>query len=157
MAHYIDNTPCSYFGPDCEPFLRAIGWLEAGILYETGPVAPAFVERLATLLVDPWIPWVCGGSHRCGLCRLTGGPGSIRIGGTEVGIGNTNLFVPSAGFAYVAPSTVLHYMDAHQYSPPAAFVEAVRACPDMRSMDYLRRMSRECPELVKRSAAHGQH
>jgi hypothetical protein len=43
---------------------------------------------------------------------------------------------------YVAPSLVLHYVDAHEYLPPESFQRAVMACPPMRSMEYLRAISR---------------
>jgi hypothetical protein len=39
---------------------------------------------------------------------------------------------------YVAPSLVVHYIDAHQYAPPDAFQHAVTSCPPMRSMDYFK-------------------
>jgi hypothetical protein len=45
----------------------------------------------------------------------------------------------------VAPSLILHSMDAHEYAPPAAFCEAVLACPPMRSMDYLRAILKNGP------------
>lgn len=55
-----------------------------------------------------------------------------------ISMGSTNLFVPGAAALYVAPSLILHYMDAHEYAPPAAFCQAVLQCPPMRSMAYLR-------------------
>jgi hypothetical protein len=48
-----------------------------------------------------------------------------------------NLFVPGKKCVYVAPELVLHYIDAHDYSPPKVFQKAVLACPRMLSRDYL--------------------
>ncbi len=39
---------------------------------------------------------------------------------------------------YVAPSLILHYIDAHGYAPPDQFQRAVMECPPMKSMPYLR-------------------
>lgn len=58
--------------------------------------------------------------------------------GGAVAIGGANLFVPGDGVIYAAPSTIIHYIDAHRYLPPAAFVAAVHACPPMRSPAYLK-------------------
>ena len=33
---------------------------------------------------------------------------------------------------------ITHYIAAHWYRPPDVFLEAVRACPPMRSMDYMK-------------------
>jgi hypothetical protein len=41
---------------------------------------------------------------------------------------------------YVAPVGILHYIAAHWYKPPMAFVEAVMACPPMQSMAYKREL-----------------
>jgi hypothetical protein len=51
-------------------------------------------------------------------------------------VGCTNLFVPGDGVVYVAPSMIVHYLDAHRYQPPAAFLAAVDACPPMGSAAY---------------------
>ena len=48
------------------------------------------------------------------------------------------LFVPGETCLYAAPSLVAHYVDAHEYRPPEAFLRAVRACPPMKSMAYLK-------------------
>ena len=42
------------------------------------------------------------------------------------------------GCILVAPSLVLHYIDAHQYLPPAEFISAVLRCPEVGSPEYVR-------------------
>ncbi|AMV29564.1 hypothetical protein VT84_34535 [Gemmata sp. SH-PL17] len=61
-------------------------------------------------------------------------------------MGVSNLWLPGDGFLFVAPSLILHYMDAHEYSPPDEFQEAVRACPPMRSMAYLKALLKNGPK-----------
>jgi hypothetical protein len=134
MAHYADNTPCDYFGP--YP-LMAIGWLEPGQPYDKGALDVAFVRALVALATDPFQPIVFRGGHRCGFCRLSGGSG-FRYENQSVPIGWANLFVPDGERLFVAPSMILHYMDAHEYAPAANFQRAVLACPPMRSSEYKR-------------------
>jgi hypothetical protein len=70
-----------------------------------------------------WQPFYFRGSHSCELCG--------RSRGTH------NLFVPGAGFVYVAPEMIVHYVDAHSYMPPESFLQALRSCPEMGSDAYL--------------------
>jgi hypothetical protein len=137
MAHFPDLSSLGGLG-SWEPVPLAIGWLDPSVPYATGAVSPACFSALVRLLVDPWQPAAAGGSHRCGFCRFSGGPGELRHDGLSVRLGASNLFVPSGTIAYCAPSLVLHYIDAHGYCPPEPFFAAVLACPEMRSVAYLR-------------------
>ncbi len=49
---------------------------------------------------------------------------------------------------YVAPSTIVHYIDAHGYAPPPAFCHAVFTCPPMRTMEYRHDLLHWPPEFV---------
>ena len=66
----------------------------------------------------------------------------MRIGDNDIMLGAANVFVPSDEAIYVAPSLVLHYIDAHAYLPPEEFRRAVEACPPMRSIEYLKALRR---------------
>jgi hypothetical protein len=140
--YFPDLTPCSYFPIDPGGRLLAVGWLDPGHEYDRGEVSLEFVRKLVELLADPWQPVTLLGWHDCGFCRLTGGPSTFRLGpsadGPEVQVGIANVFVTGRGVLYVAPSLILHYIDAHEYAPPAQFQQAVLACPLMRSMDYFK-------------------
>ena len=59
-----------------------------------------------------------------------------------VALGASNLFVPTSEVLFVAPSLVVHYIDAHQYRPPDSFLDAVDGCAEMRSLEYLRALAR---------------
>jgi len=72
------------------------------------------------------------GRHACDLCdsadptaeRLT----RMELDGREVHLGNGEIRVLGPdGLWYTAPTLVTHYVDAHQYLPPAAFVDGVLA------------------------------
>jgi hypothetical protein len=92
------------------------------------------------LLQEPWQPGIFMGFHRCDLC-LYEGPS-----------GKRNLFVPSDGFAFVAPELIAHDMNAHGYRPPDEFCAAVLACPEMRSMPYLKALLAAARPLVQAPA-----
>ncbi|MFI0941211.1 hypothetical protein [Streptomyces sp. NPDC021020] len=93
-----------------------IGWLSAGRPYPTGAVTAAFVEKL-TAVHEVQRMNECLGFHECELCpedEAPRGNGEIRIPGAP-------------GIAYAAPFLVTHYVTAHGYRPPQAFVDAVLA------------------------------
>ncbi|MEK6247834.1 MAG: hypothetical protein N2C12_06615 [Planctomycetales bacterium] len=148
MAHFDDLTPCRYFPIDHQENLVAVGWLDPDFEYSQGDVDPDVVADLCRLLVAPWEPCVTMGWHDCGFCRFTTGPRQFSYNGTEVTLGITNLFVPTDGELYVVPSLILHYIDAHNYSPPPAFCDAVMDCPEMRSMDYLKAIIKNGPKAL---------
>ena len=136
--HYSDLESCTLFSNIARVPVLAVGWLQSGHIYAEGEVDPTIVDRLCALLANPWQPALALGVHQCEYCRLTGGPTIFARGHFRIGLGVNNLFVPTSEVVYVAPSTILHYMDAHEYAPPIEFCDAVMACPPMRSMSYLR-------------------
>ncbi len=42
------------------------------------------------------------------------------------------------------------HIDAHQYRPPDVFQQAVMACPEMRSMPYLKAIRANGPKGITR-------
>lgn len=124
------------------PPALAVGWLAAEEAYPQGPMDRRVFDALFALSVEAWQPWTTAGFHRCSFCQFTGGPGVITHEGRSVGLGTVNVLVPFEEALYIAPSHVLHYIDAHRYRPPDVFCEAVLACPPMRSMDYWKALRR---------------
>lgn len=70
-----------------------------------------------------------------------------------MGIGN--LFVPAADTIFVAPSLIVHYIDAHEYCPPQPFKDAVLGCPKMRSMKYLKAIRQHAPKEMFSAISSG--
>ena len=146
MTHYADLTPCEYFGVEYAPGLRSVGWLEKEHPHRRGAVSPEFIFALETLLIASWQPGVFVGVHPCPFCRISGGPATFSTTtGAEIQLGGNNLYLPGDGFLYVAPSTIIHYIDAHEYAPPDEFQTAVLNCPEMRSMAYLKLIRANAP------------
>lgn len=135
MSHYDDSArwECAADGQR----VTTIGWLDPARTHSTGEVRAGVFEKLVALLEDPWQPFASAGRHACPFCRFTGGPADVRCAGHTARVGSSLLFVPSVATVFVAPSLVVHYIDAHGYSPPADFQEAVLHCPPMRSLPYL--------------------
>jgi len=123
MTTIRDLDRCDLLPVDSDA-LRTVGWLGEDSDFQHGEVQLNFFERLKLLCADPWEPVVSAGLHQCQLCQFDG-PRFSR-----------NVFVPYQGQIYVAPVGIVHYIAAHRYRPPQQFVDAVLACPPMRSMQY---------------------
>lgn len=150
MSWFNDLAPCDYFGPEHAAGLKAVGWLEEGREFRSGKADPRFVHKLVLLLGEPSPLDRQTDPHYCSLCAFSRGPSEFRLwqspGMPAVPLGNRNLCVPGAGCLYVAPSLILHYVDAHQYAPPEEFVKAVLECPPTRSQEYLKAVQSNAPK-----------
>jgi len=141
--YFADLSPCNYFSFGRSERLRAVGWLAWGHPYRErqAELPQDNFRQLLRLLVNPWEPLHFMGQHECDFCfgneeaarRFT-----LERYGFVIHFGASNLFVPGRGCIYVAPSMIAHYMDAHDYEPPAEFWEAVLSCPEMDSATYRR-------------------
>ena len=139
MTYFEDLSSCEVFAdPDTPEQILAVGWLERGHSYQQGPVQEEVVDALVQGLVNPWQPVAFAGGHKCSFCRLSGGSGGFVYKGTPFSMGVSNLFIPGEHCVYVAPSLIVHYIDAHEYTPPQPFCHALLTCPPMRSPAYFR-------------------
>jgi hypothetical protein len=118
-----DLDPWRYLPVECDA-LTAVGWLTRDSAFETGSVPEPFFRKISELCTMPWQPIVTAGFHLCELCQFDG---------PHFG---DNLFVPYSGRIYVAPVGIVHYVAAHWYRPPQIFIDAVLACPPIKSMAY---------------------
>jgi hypothetical protein len=150
MSRYDDLSPCEYFGPEHAAGLKAVGWLEEESEFRQGKPDARFVHKLVLLLGDSSPLDRSADPHYCSLCSLSHGPSEFRLwqspGMPVVPMGNRNLVVPGNGYLYVAPSLILHYIDAHQYAPPEEFVKAVLECPPTRSQEYQKAVQANAPK-----------
>ena len=127
MAWFNDLSPCNYFGEEFAAFLLAVGWLERGKPFPIATPDRRVYEKIIELRTNPWQPGVFAGHHECDLCQYE-----------PEARGGANLFIPCSQVVYVCPELIAHYMNAHGYGPPQEFCDAVLACPQMRSMEYLK-------------------
>ena len=68
------------------------------------------------------------GLHDCTLC--SSGP-DARLRRSHI-----NLLIPSKRAVFACPAAIVHYLTAHSYLPPVAFIEAVFDCPPYGSPQY---------------------
>lgn len=138
------NISLSELGVPSDVPTTLVGWLVDGDLpvVSTPLVSDDFFERLLEMLEDPWQPLVFAGRHRCVFCRFSGGPTRVSFRGKSADVGCSNLFIPTDGAMFVAPSSIAHYVDAHSYFPGSDFVSAVMQCPPMGSIAYLKLIRR---------------
>lgn len=133
--YFPDLTLCRYSpGPlhaaDWKVSLFAVGWLKRGHDFSRGTVPSWLVHRLRRLLEQTrkrFPDLTFRGVHACTLCADCHGlPDS-----------NINVWIPGEDVVYAAPAGILHYIEAHTYTPPQAFIDAVQVCPDVDSPAYL--------------------
>jgi len=137
--HFQDLSRCDYFRAN--DALVSIGWLERGQDYQRGEVSEEFSNKLQSLLVRPFQPSMKMGWHTCDLChKIEDGPLFVTFQGKSVKMGISNLFVPAVDKVFVSPSLIVHYILEHNYKPPDVFIEAVRSCPEMLSLEYFRQL-----------------
>jgi hypothetical protein len=110
------------------PFVRAIGWLASGHSFVTGPAKPEFLAAVRSICAH-WqestssLDWPFAmGVHTCDFC------GAFEAAG--------NIGVPSGEILFVAPEMLAHYVEVHDYSPPAEFVAAAIAAPRPGTAEY---------------------
>jgi hypothetical protein len=117
--YFADLTPYSYTSqPEaCGASTRVlnVGWLDAPHAFPIGEVPHALVERLR-MLVHCAITKTMGGSHPC---SLPGAHDAPPRGNGEI------IVVGGDGTHYHAPRLIHHYVTAHRYQPPQAFIDAV--------------------------------
>lgn len=114
-----------------------VGYLTPDQDYPRGEVSELVFERLVRLVRHPF--WFFCGHHDCNLdpCGSPQPLPELRYKGLVIPTQcSTDIYVPAEEVIYVAPALIMHYIRGHNYLPPAAFIEAVLACPDPTSPEY---------------------
>lgn len=119
--YFADMSSYSYSYEDDERF--NIGWLAADHSYRSGEVDPLVQAALRYLL--RFQVNLTRGVHRCDFC------GSVDIFvedglGERCKLGIAEILVEGEGdLRFASPSLIVHYIEAHDYSPPREFQGAV--------------------------------
>jgi len=118
MAFFEDLTPYTYFHPEEE---RAntlnVGWLQFGHPFPVGQSSPEFCVQLELLCRNRVKR--TRGFQCCGFCES----GENHRSSAEIRVAIRNR-------VFAAPELIHHYVVAHDYLPPAEFIEAVLASAD---------------------------
>lgn len=102
----------------------AIGFEFAGRTAAPSRDEAGFFDALAQLFVESKSRELSETPVSCRQCRFSRGPVEVehRLGSIPA---DRLLVVPARDRSYVTPGLVLHFIDAHGYRPPEAFVDAV--------------------------------
>jgi len=122
---YIEDLSLVGGEASCDwPMTRAVGWLAAGHEFAKDRVPPEALERLRLLHSALngsgriLVPAITAGLQDCDFCAADGNHHGenmeLRVRGRD-------------GAVFLAPAMVVHYIDVHDYCPPAVFVEAILA------------------------------
>lgn len=112
------------------PGTACVGWL--GTLQVRLPswrrTTPEFRRRLEVLAAERSVN-AARGSHVCASCRSANLPIARASDGAARPLGSAEIWVPARdrSVIFIAPNLVHHYVTAHGYAPPRAFVDAVLA------------------------------
>jgi hypothetical protein len=91
----------------------SVGWLEGDDLLHSLGNSPS---ELVKLLKQYDVQNRCRGFHTCEYCSEWG---------SEVATGNGEIWVVKDETLYIAPYLIIHYIEKHDYKPPAEFIDAV--------------------------------
>ncbi|WP_020407096.1 hypothetical protein [Hahella ganghwensis] len=122
LTQYTDG-----FEPSLERVFN-IGWLDSNSDFPVGNVKPEHLHKLKELALGKHPFSACfrisRGFASCGLC---GGITTTIFHEKKEIIGTFLLLVPSLddGQYFAAPSTIIHFIEKHQYMPPQAFIDSL--------------------------------
>ena len=125
---FADLTPYEYGYELPRSNVLNVGWLARGHVFAVGPVPETFVSALRRLAKSP--ENLYRGYHACEFCPVpplvvdSAGRRVINPPGDSMGNGEIRV-TGSNGIVYVAPVLVAHYVEVHNYLPPAEFIQAV--------------------------------
>lgn len=116
-----------------------IGWLSRGHAFPTGPVDPALLDRLDLFCAAPVNR--TKGQHFCEFCAGERSQEECWAAEEEIAASSAEIraFGPEA--VYCAPVLIRHYVAAHAYRPPHAFIAAVMDGPQPGEAAYAERLA----------------
>jgi hypothetical protein len=137
MAYFSDYSPYGY-GNEPQPGVVHVGWLDNVHAYPKGTVDARLVEKMKLLASHP--VELYRGKHICELCveppdlvkamlpnRVVLDPQCSWARWVEQRSSNGEIRVPGEGIVFAAPVLIIHYVEAHNYLPPAQFLKAIES------------------------------
>jgi hypothetical protein len=119
--YFSDLSSYSYMLPWPLDSVLNVGWLDEKHPYQTGRVDSVVVDKLRWLAREHAVRRTRG-LHQCPFCAYKGHEPNVNRP-----LGMAEVWVPRAGGFFAAPELVIHYIQAHGYCPPDAFLNAVRS------------------------------
>lgn len=125
---FDDLSDYSYFLKKPVGNVKNVGWLDASHVFPVGQSSANFLSKLERIIASRDVVNVhvnqIRGVH---LCALSSSCQSVVIRGGKVGLGSSEIWIPSTDGKnfFAAPSLVFHYIRDHNYLPPQEFIDAV--------------------------------
>jgi hypothetical protein len=139
MAYFPDLSQYRYvnYRPGV-PELN-VGWLSAAMEFGKKKATDALLDRVWNYCALSFEE--TRGRHVCEFCPEDTSRVAERLG-QRLHLGSAEIRVLSrSGEIYAAPNLIYHYMLAHDYDPPEAFVDALLTGPLVTSLEYVDRLS----------------
>ena len=129
--YFEDNTNYSHYLNTPIDVVWNVGWLERGKEYSKGKVDTDILSKFASILtatgnVDVHINRM----RSLDSCALSGCNGIVvACQSMSVDLGGSEIWLPSVkkGEYFACPSLVYHYIQEHDYQPPAEFLMAIES------------------------------
>jgi hypothetical protein len=135
MTYFSDHSPYAY-GHGSHPGVVHVGWLDNIRPYPKGTVDARLIEKMKLLASTP--VELYRGKHICELCveppdlvkttqpnRVVLDPNCSWARWVNQRSSNGEIRVSGEGIIFAAPVLIVHYIEAHNYLPPTAFLRAV--------------------------------
>lgn len=116
--YYPDLSPYAYSSQIADAL--NVGWLDPAHAFPQGPTPDGFAARLADFCAAAHRVNRTQRVHHCALCAPPAAIGDL---------GSAEIRVAGEHQVFAAPDLIGHYVTAHGYRPPEAFVRAVLEGP----------------------------
>ena len=125
--YYPDLTPYRYLERERSDDLLNIGWLAIEHPFPRKKAPEILLDALFDRCLEPVLQM--RGFHQCEFCDVPKfAPINVSRNGQQVALGSAEIRVTGKdGRTYAAPNMIYHYVAAHDYDPPAEFIEALMA------------------------------
>lgn len=127
-----------YYGCEADAALGldplAVGWLQRGQEFDTGPLPDGFADALLAFCFDRHTVCARPGTVACPLCQERVEP--VRRQEQTAHFGLAEIRVLGEEDIFAAPTLIYHYVTAHDYRPPDVFVRAVIQGPQPGSPEH---------------------
>jgi hypothetical protein len=126
IVKYDDLSDYTYdISPFKLPGVVNVGWIDVKSQYPRGSVSAVILQKLkdAAAGSEVFNPLVDAVREfpKCDIC------GDLRLPYKGGVFKNSELWVPGGGIIFASPISILHYIESHNYLPPAEFIAAVEA------------------------------
>lgn len=134
MTHFEDLSAYTYSRDETPLRALNVGWLDAAHSFPTAEPDDRLLDALweyCSIIV-----LATRGLHACELCEQPSNTFSRQGRKLLLGSGEIRVF-GSGAEVFAAPNLIYHYVQEHQYRPPAEFVRALEGGPRPGSGEYV--------------------